>query len=220
MRKRFAPGVTLVLAAVLAATTTASAGPISGTYTTGGATVGTGPWTLTSTDTTFSILRFVLDTPMPFNQISDLSVDYVAVLGGIGGGSPRIAVVYDSNFDTVADGSFLIHFGPAGSFADPTLGAGNTGNLLALTDVGRYDLSGSLGGSAYTDRTAALAAAGTFNVLRFSLILDSFGGNDREFVINGISAADIAAVPEPSTLALLAGGVAGLVVVRRRRRSV
>ena len=213
--------IALTLALVLSSVSSASAAPVTGTYTTGGATTGTGPWTMTSTDSTFSILRFVFNTPVTFSDLTSLSVAYDAQLGGIGGGAPRIALVVDTNNDLIADGSFLIHWGPAGSFADPTLGLGNTGNLLALTDVGRYDLSG-IGGSAYTDRTAALALAGGFDILRASIILDSFGGNDRRFVIDGVSvsAVDVAAVPEPASLALWSlAGIVGLRGAWRRRKA-
>jgi hypothetical protein len=203
----------LPLLALALAAAPAGAVTLTGSYTTGGATTGTGPWTLTSTDSTFSVLRFVFDTPISFGDMTSLSVDYVNNLGGIGGGAPRIAMI-------TSGGNFEINFGPAGSFVDPTLGAGNTGNLLALTDVGRYNLSG-IGGSQYTDRTAALSLASGFNVLRASLILDSFGGNNRNFTINGISAEGATgAVPEPATWAMMIIGF-GLVgcTMRRKQRS-
>jgi len=155
-------------------------------------------------------------TPIPFQDWTSLSVDYNAVLSGITGGAPRFAFVVDTDGDNVEDSQFLVLWGPPGTFVDPTLGPGNTGNLLALTDVGRYDLGG-IGGSIYTDRTAALALAGTFNVFRASLILDSFGGNDREFIINSISAD--ANVPEPATLALFSVGLLSLGALRRRRKA-
>lgn len=215
--KNLVAAATLVLGTTLAASPSFAL-PISVTYTTDGDTTGTGPWTMTSTDSTFSILRFVLNTPIKFQNFTSLSVDYNAVQGGIGGGGPRFAIVIDTNGDSIADGSFLVHWGPAGTFTDPTLGAGNTGNLLALNDLGRYDLSG-IGGSAYTDRAAALTLAGNFDVLRASLILDSFGGNDRTFIINGISGESSEAVPEPGTLAILSMGLLSLGWAVRRRQT-
>jgi hypothetical protein len=167
---------------------------------------------MTSTDSTFSVLRFVFDTPVPFSQLSSLSVAYVSELGGIAAGAPRIAIVVDTNGDSVADSSFDIQWGPAGSFVDPALDPGNTGNLLALTDVGRYDLTG-VGGSVYTDRAAALALAGSYMVHRTSIVIDSFGGQDRRFIIDGVSAAS---VPEPAVMALVVLGLVGAIGHRRR----
>ena len=94
-----------------------------------------------------------------------------------------------------------------------------------MNDLGRYDL-GDLGGPFYSDYATALATAGSFGVLRFSLILDSFGGADKTFVIpeSGIhvSANVGGAVPEPSVWALmLAGfGIVGFELRRRWRGSV
>jgi hypothetical protein len=123
--------------------------------------------------------------------------------------------VVDTNNDNVSDGQFIVHWGPAGSFVDPSVGAGNTGNLLALLDNGRYDLTG-IGGSGYTDRTAALSLAGGYNVLRVSLLIDSFSGNDRHFVIDRVQAEGDSAVPEPATLGLFGASLAALAIFRRR----
>jgi len=206
-------GCTLMtLALVLVCILPLFADPITGSFVTGGATTGTGPWTMTSTNSIYSLLTLVPSQGLPFSQYDSLGVSYNSVLGGIGGGSPRIDVIF-------AGGDILIHWGPPGTFSDPSLGPGNTGNLLSLTDNGRYDLSG-VGGSAYTDRAAALAAAaGLGNVLGFQIILDSFGGNDRNFIINGISATapgQASIVPEPLSLAIwsllgVASSAAGLV---------
>lgn len=205
---------------VIGITSSAVASPIAASYTTGGATTGTGPWTMTSTDSSFSVLRFVLNTPIQFQDFSSLSVSYNAILGGIAGGAPRFVFVMDFNNDSVVDGTFVVHWGPAGTFVDATIGVGNTGNLLALNDIGRYDLGG-IGGSIYTDRAAALAMAGSYYVLRASLVIDSFGGHDREFIIDGISgeSSAVAQVPEPGTLVLFATALLSLFgfgMMRRR----
>ena len=209
MKRNYVLNLAMAVGALFAAVP-ATVGAVTGTYTFGGETTGAGPYTMTSTDTTFSVLRFIFDTPVTFADLTNISVDYNAVLGGIGGGAPRLAVVF-------ADDQYLeINFGPAGSFADPTLGPGNTGNLLSLTDPGRFDNSG-IGGLFYSDYASALAIAAGFSVVRTSLVLDSFGGADRNFIINGIN---VAAIPEPSSYALALAGLALVgFAVRRRKES-
>ena len=209
MKRNHILNVALVTGALFAAAP-ATVGAVTGTYTLGGNTTGTGPYTMTSTDSTFSVLRFVLDTPVTFGNLANINVDYNAVLGGIGGGAPRLAVVF-------ADDQYLeINFGPAALFVDPTLGPGNSGNLLALLDSGRYDNTG-IGGAFYSDYASALAIASSFSVVRTSLILDSFGGADKTFIINGIN---VAAIPEPSSYAMALVGLAVVgFAVRRRKES-
>ena len=193
---------------------------VTGTYVPSGNTTGTGPWTLSSTDSTYSELDLVFSSGIDFGNLTSLSVDYNAIKGGIGGGGPRIYLLLDTDHNGTYDGKYIqIQFGPAGSFVDPALGPGNTGNLLALLDNGRYDLSG-LGLSAYTDRAAALAAASGFSVLEADLVLDSFGGADKTFLINGITAAGtVAAVPEPANWAMMIAGF-GLAGAAMRRRKI
>ena len=210
---------TVLLTLLSVGARTASAGPLSLTYTTGGATAcAAGPalaCTLTSTDGTSSVLRGVFAAPVLFSDLTTLDFTYNMVQGGIGGGSPRVALV------TSTGKQLLLHWGPAGSFADLTLGAGGTGNLLALFDLGRYDLSG-IGGSAYTDRATALALAGDMSIVRASLVVDSYGGNDRHIEITGFdvegNSTAATAVPEPATLSLLGLGLAGLGVKLRSKR--
>jgi len=217
MMKRLALA-TVLLTFVAVAARNAQAAGIPLTYTTGGATTcAAGPalaCTLTSTDGTYSILRGVFASPVQFSDIASLDFSYNVVQGGIGAGSPRVTFVTSTNE------SFVLHLGPAGSFANPTLGAANTGNLLALFDLGRYDLTG-IGGSHYTDRAAALELAGNMSIVRASLVVDSFGGNDRNIEITGFDLegnSTAAAVPEPATLSLLGLGLFGLAARLRSKR--
>lgn len=205
------------LISVFALTLSVNGAPLTGSFTTGGTTTGSGsgPYDMTSDNFSFAVLRFVPDQALTFSNWTSLSYAYNSLLGGIGAGAPRSVFVVDNNNDNVSDGQFIVHWGPAGSFVDPSLGAANTGNLLALLDNGRYDLGG-IGGSAYTDRAAALTLAGNYNILRVSLIIDSFGGNDRHFVIDGVQAEGDSAVPEPASLGLFGAGLAMLALFRRR----
>jgi len=166
----------------------------------GSQTIGTGsgPFDMTSTDSTYSLLTLTLGTPVLFSNLTALSVSYDALLGGIGGGTPRLEVDF-------ADNSWLeINFGPPGSFADSTLGPGNSGNLIAMTDTGRFDNTG-VGGGFYSNLASAETLAGNKSVVDFTLIIDSFGGNDRHFTIDSIDGSFTStAVPEGSIPTFLA----------------
>ena len=219
MIRSLAPILAVLLCAVSLQAAPMVGAPVSGTYSTGGATVGgtTGPWTLTSTDSSFSTLRYTFDTPVRFSDLSDLGTAYNAVLGGIGGGAPRFQLRVDTDNNGLVDGAFLVHFGPPGTFVDPSLGPGNTGNLLALNDVGRFDLGG-IGGSGYTNYAAALALAGNYQVHSVTLILDSFGGADKTFGIP-VQGFEVLATPEPASLAVWSlMGVAGLAYRWRNKK--
>ena len=91
----------------------------------------TNSYTLKSTDSTISVLRFLSDTPTLFSDVTDIRISYNAVLGGVGGVSPRMMPA-SSNSQ-----SLIIGFGVPGSFPDPTFGTGNTGNVIGMNDVVR-----------------------------------------------------------------------------------
>jgi hypothetical protein len=193
------------------AASAARADIVTGSYTFGGTTTPTtqtGPWTMTADPNTFAVLRFVPDVTLPFSAYTSLIYNYDAVVGGIGGGSPRATFVLNSG-DT-----FDVQWGPAGSYVDGTIGAGlSTGNLLSFTETGRYDTSQIAGGSPYTDRASALALIGNQTVNRISLVIDAYagmpGGDIKNFVINSVS---VEAVPEAGAAWLGAAvvSVAGL----------
>jgi hypothetical protein len=197
----------------------ASGDIVTGTYTFGGLTLPTnqtGPWFMKANSSTYSVLRFVPDTPLSFASYTSLIYNYNVTLGGIGGGSPRATVELGSG-DT-----FDVQWGPAGSYVDGTIGSNlSTGNLLSLTDVGRYDTSHIAGGSPFTDRSSAVALIGSQTVTQIDLIIDAFvgmpGGAFKGFLINSVNVEATAAVPESNAFWLVAmlSSVLGVAVVTR-----
>jgi uncharacterized repeat protein (TIGR01451 family) len=194
----------LVLAAVLLSTPmpllaqapTCFAG--TGTYSTGDGTdgnqaTGSGPWTLTATDSTFSYVTYTPSTAYTFAQLQHLSATFDSIAGGAGGGSPRLSVRLDVNNSGVADSgdaSVLILFGNAPDFidTDTELDAWSGVNLIGNMDNGRYDTSQFAGGSPYTDYANALALAGAYRVLSITMIEDTFGEfPDRNLVLTSIN---------------------------------
>lgn len=214
-----------VIAAVLSFVPVSPAVPITGTYTTGGNTSGTGPWTMLGLGVGGgAALSFTLNSPIAFQNLTDLNYGYDSILGGISDGSPRVIFFLDYNNDTFEDVYFGLRWGPF----DPTIGDNlNTGNLLGLNDMGRYDLTG-LGLPAvfeFSDRTTALAAVGTVEVLRIALVIEGIGDSTpRVFKINSVNVSGNAtaipgnptAIPEAgSTLAWLGFAVAAIMGIRR-----
>lgn len=178
----------MCMALGLCAVSSANADVVTGTYNPrtdiGSATTGTGPWQLTTTASTFSVLQFDVNENFTFGELTNLSVDYTSILGGGGGGAPRLGVRVDFDLDGVisaGDKSFNVHLGTAPSFGDSvaTLNALSGMNLLN-NDPGRYEL-GPLGGDAADiydssavgappGQNGALQLAGHLRVLRITQI--------------------------------------------------
>jgi len=193
-----------------------------------------GPWQLTSTNATFSSLRFIVNEHPAFADVTNLNVvfnspELNALLtqnqpnAGGGGGAPRLNVGVDTNGDNFFDGNIQIHLGTSPGFVDsPASLSALSGMNLINNDSGRYDLS-QLGGSNFTNHAAAVALFGSATVLRMTLTLDSFGGADKTLDVESINGEFVAqqAVPEPTSVILwsVLGLVAGRSCWRRRRRS-
>jgi hypothetical protein len=135
---------------------------------------------------------------LKFKQIQELSADFAAVLGGIGGGSPRFSIGIDVNGDGVfqqaadgsgPDGHVFVYLGTVntGFHDDPSSTWANTGNLIEATD-NRFDCN-QLGSTRYYDDYAtALSLAGNKRVMYISLVVDSgWWFDDQEVLFNNVT---------------------------------
>jgi hypothetical protein len=164
--------------------------------------------------------------------MTDLSVDFVSPLfnalmtqtllnAGGGGGAPRLTLLLDLNANGMVDGSdgqMHIHLGTSPGYVDApiTLNTHSGMNVIGNNDAGRYDTSAFVGGSPFTTYSSANALIGGLQVLRMSVVLDSFGGADKTLQVMGINAQ---AVPEASQIIALSLVLAsGAAVVYSRRK--
>lgn len=94
-----------------------------------------------------------------------------------------------------------------------------------VTQVGQYTVGTSGGWSANDNQASVVGLTGVnFNRLR----LEAIAGGNPEFAINDVTFGEgrvtlreaPTVVPEPSTYALMAAGLAGMAVAARRRRTV
>jgi hypothetical protein len=135
-----------------------------------GGTCGTGSGADHANDCAF--LSFTPNTPVTFNQITELSSVYSFTLGNCHGGSLRWSV------RTSPTQSVFIYYGEHPSFTDCNTNNQSGVNMLSLTDL-RFDTS-QVGGTFYDDYAGAQALVGSLPILRASLVLDSgWGGNQR-----------------------------------------
>jgi hypothetical protein len=211
-------------AALLLMASQADAAALTGTYSTGGDTTGTGPWTLTATSSTFSFVTRVTNENPTFADLTNLNAVLTSVSGGAGGGSPRFRLLLDADHDNAISGgdlSLSIYLGTSPGFVDTdaTLNAFSGVNLIGNNDAGRYDTSAFAGGSPATTYADALALVGDLDVLRLGLVLDTFSPfPDRELTLTSLNGEFTAtAVPEPASLKMLASGLLGGVFTAFRR---
>ena len=189
-----------------------------------GNTNGTGPWTLTSTASTYSGLEINPSTSLTFSQLSSLSATFIDLFGGAYGGSPRFSV-------GLQDGS-EVHFihialGTSPNFADNSPKGFTTAysgfNVIGNNDTGRYDTSQFAGGNPFTDYSSALALLGSLKVTELDFVLDGgWGANGfQELVVSAFNFSSSSETPLPAALPLFTSGLGalGLLAWRRKRKA-
>lgn len=113
-----------------------------------------------------------------FKNIFELSADFRALEGGVGGGSPRFAFGLDLNnngvFDEGIDANIFAYFGPVetGFHQPPSDVWENTGNLIGTAER-RWDLNQIGSTRYYDDYATALSMAGNYRILYVYLVIDS-----------------------------------------------
>jgi hypothetical protein len=133
-----------------------------------------------------------------FKKLTELSADYRALVGGVGGGSPRFAIGLDLNGDGVfeqaadgsgPDGNVFVYFGPVNNgFHEPTSNVWqNTGNLITATD-NRWDCNQVGSSRYYDDYATALSLVGNKRIMYIYLVIDSGWLFDEQVVqVNNVT---------------------------------
>ena len=175
-----------------------------------------GPFSLTSTPTTYSYVDFQPNQTFSLNNIVGLSANFTDISGGADVGSPRFVVqLQNGNF-------YSTYLGTPPNFNDNNPAAFTTAysnfNFVNATNDTGFKNSGSLN----TFASFEAGADGSQIVTDVFLILDGgFGANGPQaLTLNSLSVQFLAA-PEPATWTMMAAalGLLGFLVARRRRGS-
>jgi hypothetical protein len=111
----------------------------------------------TNTDDWYGGVDFTPKKDLTFSEITNLSADYVAAVGGFGGGSPRFQInIGDGNGNFV--GNVFVYLGTHPQFMDVPTEWTSSGNLIESTDL-RFDTT-QVGGTFYDDHAGALELVG------------------------------------------------------------
>lgn len=192
--RRLAALALAVLVVALAAVSGASAGA---PWSLGGSAVAvkevtTGnPWAFdlsSPNGSTASSINFQpTDGALTFAGIHQLSADYLAKSGCLGGGSPRFSVGIDEDGDGDVDGNVFIYLGTLPNFTDcPTSGVWySTGNLVQATDK-RFDLT-QVGGTFYDTYANALSLVGEKRVVYVAAVVDGGWLAAQDFLFDNVT---------------------------------
>lgn len=212
----------LRLCLLMTAAGVVQASVITGTYSLGpggdgNQATGSGPFSLTATNSTFSYVDFIPNEFLTFGQLTSLFAVFVSNIGGSGGGTPRFSVGLDDS-GTEKNLHILLGFSPAFNDSDVVLNFFNGFNVIGNNDPGRYDTSNFSGGSPFTDYSTTLALVGSLQVQDIFFVTDTFdpfpSRDETLFALGGTFTP--AEVPEPGSLGLIGVGLLLLATIRRR----
>jgi len=211
-----------VAGAMLAASGSALAVPVTGTVVTTGNTTGTGPWNLTSTAGTYSDVEIHITSPLLLSELTSLTATFNDVTGGYNAGSPRLAIGLSNGGP---EKYAFVYFGSGtgiGANDEAGVNAFSGVNLVGLTDSSRYEFTQLLGGGThYGDYADFLAAGGTWTVEDIFFVLDVGAVDELDLAsveVNGTTfGAQATGAPEPLTLSLMGAGLLGLGAARRKK---
>jgi hypothetical protein len=193
------------------------------TISTGGGTTGPtgGSYELVSNaGQVFSFIHIDLDSPVTFNLITSLVVNFKDIDGGAYNGSPRIVL------GTGGVDSFWLDLGTPPNFQDTDPNTfTSTFSLVNLLNAGKNT---SLNNGNTLDTIAGWQAGhGADMITYLSFQVDGFsaanGAQDLildSLSLNGVNVlAAATAVPEPITLSLFGAGLVGAAAMRRRKKN-
>ena len=145
----------------------------------GGAVIDSGSVKLVSDGTDpFSAVVFNMPDGMTLPDLGSLSTDFNVTDDDCYGGSPRFQLRIDNDNDGVisaGDKNIFVYLGPHPSFSGCTPNTWtSSGELIGIAQT-RYDTS-QLGGTFYDTHANALVLAGSKELLRVSIVVDSNWG--------------------------------------------
>ena len=153
---------------------------------------------------------------------------YSAGLAADGGGTFDLVGLAQVDLDPVAAGIQNVPGGPEGFVYIAGGNAGFASASMLISEysagaVGAYELDANGNPLVSTRRSFLTGLTGAegavIDPVTGDFLFSTFGGGSRVVRVSGFIAPEppVAVIPEPSTIALMLGGIAGLVAWRRRR---
>lgn len=125
----------------------------------------------------YGVIDITPASPLRWNELSHLSLDFTITDDDCGGESPRFALGVDAIDDENIDGYVFVSFGPSPNFINCSTGWLVTGNLIGNEDQGRYNF-GQLWGSSFSTYSAAPDLVKNGTVRQILVVVDGWWNED------------------------------------------